>query len=183
MTAVRLHCGGGRLIDPSAPDPAAIRLTDIARALSRQPRFCGLAGPFLSVAEHCVFAVGLAEAAGITGRSARRAILLHDAHEAYLGDLPRPVRRLVPGYDRLAAALDQAIARRFDLGDYYGLVARFDDLALAHECRLMDVPCDWPDPGPLPEAAAPEFLEPPAAETVFLSMADDLGLSDADMAG
>ena len=119
--------GGGRFIDLHDPNPDVIEFEEIARALSRQIRFCGLGRFKITVAEHSINVSNLAldfmRSQGRTLDPAVRpqvvalAALLHDAHEAYIGDTPRPVldyyARRLPNFeaerDRLTAMLDAAI--------------------------------------------------------------------------
>lgn len=71
---------------------APVWLDDIAVPLSRQPRFQGQSAPGtqpLSVARHCLIGARLFEQAGQVERA--RAFLLHDAHEALIGDITTPV--------------------------------------------------------------------------------------------
>src|SRR3954471_11712639 len=100
---------GGGTIEPLEPDPADIDIRAIAHSLSQQCRWTGHTSRFYSVAEHCV----------LTSRIERSLeCLLHDASEAYLSDLARPVKK-APGlgdvYRECELALEQAIAERFNL--------------------------------------------------------------------
>ena len=90
----------GGAVDLLSPTPEQIRLVDIAHALSRIARFNGhIAGPLpWSVASHSLLVESLLPADA--GPVLRLHALLHDAHEAYLGDVPTPVKRA------LTAALD-----------------------------------------------------------------------------
>ncbi len=82
----------GRRFWPLDPRPEDVAIEDIAHSLSLQVRYAGHCLRFYSVAEHCVL---LARAA--SPEHARWA-LLHDAAEAYLVDLPRPLKRHLSGY-------------------------------------------------------------------------------------
>ena len=87
----------GGVIDFLAPDPAAIDFFDIATSLSRIPRWNGhtVAGrKAWNVAEHSILVCGLAIRAGCSKRTALLA-LLHDAHEAFIGDLISPFKAAV----------------------------------------------------------------------------------------
>ena len=80
----------GKAFYPLKPDPSLISIEDIAWALSMQCRFAGHVLHFYSVAEHCVYisnSVPMEDA--LWG-------LLHDATEAYLTDVPRPLKPLMP---------------------------------------------------------------------------------------
>lgn len=72
---------------PLDPDPALIRIDDIAHSLANQCRFSGHSKRFYSVAEHSVIMSGLFET-----YVCRLEALLHDAAEAYLTDVPSPIK-------------------------------------------------------------------------------------------
>ena len=89
----KLETVSGRKIDVSNPDPATIEITDIAWALSRMPRFSGHSIPYVpySVAQHCI---RVAEDLKEAGPRIQLLGLLHDAAEAYINDLPSPVKHI-----------------------------------------------------------------------------------------
>lgn len=100
----------GAEFDVLDPDPANVRLHDIAHALSRQCRYAGHCRQFYSVAEHCV------HVARFLGRSHPQlglAALLHDASEAYLVDIPRPIKKAMPQYRDIEDRLMMAIGERY----------------------------------------------------------------------
>lgn len=78
---------GGRFY-PHDPRPSDVRIDDIAHALSNMCRFTGHCSRFYSVAQHSVLV------ASLVPKPFRLQALLHDASEAYLVDLPRPLKRL-----------------------------------------------------------------------------------------
>jgi hypothetical protein len=82
----------GRRFYPLDPQPVEIVAEDIAHALSLLCRYGGHVDRFYSVAEHCVL---MSEA--VAPENALAA-LLHDATEAYVCDVPRPLKRQLPGY-------------------------------------------------------------------------------------
>lgn len=88
-----LETVSGRKIDITDPDPKTIVIEDIAWALSRLPRFSGHSIPYVpySVAQHCIqVANDLKE----HGPKVQLYGLLHDAAEAYINDLPSPVKHI-----------------------------------------------------------------------------------------
>lgn len=93
-------------LDPSAED---IDEVDIAHALSLLCRYGGHSSRFYSVAEHCIL-VSLAV-------SPENALwgLLHDATEAYMGDLIRPLKRQMPDYATAEDHLMAFICLKFGL--------------------------------------------------------------------
>jgi hypothetical protein len=157
-------------------DHTSITVRDIATHLSRINRFNGATTFPYSVAQHSVLVVRIVE--HMKGSPIEAFIaLLHDAHEAYMGDITRPVYRALNigngchAVDFLRQRLDRAISRAFgiDLEMPCAVVAAADNQALATEWRdLM--------PGPLPKGysqygVAPWAVKPmPAdkAEQAFL---------------
>ena len=88
-----LETVSGRKIDVSNPNPEDIVIEDIAWALSRMPRFSGHSIPYVpySVAQHCI---QVAEELKEHGPEVQLLGLLHDAAEAYINDLPSPVKHI-----------------------------------------------------------------------------------------
>ncbi|RWR09725.1 hypothetical protein [Paenirhodobacter populi] len=164
------------------PNPAEFRLVDIARALSRVPRFGGLTDRFYSVAEHCLFCDRLAILSNMGDAETRRAVLMHDAAEAYLGDVTRPLKALLPDYRQIEARMEAAIFHRFNvaLPKLKEAVRYVDNLALATEkAALFSAQPSGTWPG-LPSPAPVHFMEPETppdeVEWRFLHRAAGLGL-------
>lgn len=168
----------GRAVDLLDPNPAQISLVDIAYSLARKPRFNGHVRGHYSVAEHCCWVSEVSED-GAWG-------LLHDAHEAYTGDIPSPVkaaiRRLVGGTDPLARieqALDEAIASALKVSIDREAVeaADLDMLSLERE-QLVGAPCKpWTVGGVRPMIDIVLKCWPPeVAERQFLERAMALGI-------
>lgn len=124
----------GEVINLTLPDPELIRIEDIALALSRICRFAGQTFRFYSVAEHCVM---------VSRRvppEAALAALLHDASEAYLGDVTRPLKALLPDYRRIESYFEQAIDIAFDIDSrqYRHEIKKADiDMGIIEAHRLM----------------------------------------------
>ena len=157
---------------PLDPDPAKILIDDVAHALAHQCRFGGHASRFYSVAEHSVHVSKLCPPEhALWG-------LLHDASEAYLVDLPRPLKRLpeFAVYREAERRLQRAVAVRFGLPPYQpASVAEADDTMLWIEAH--------PLLGSMPVAAVrstrPPFeitdpLLPVKAERLFLGRFKEL---------
>ena len=137
----------GRRFSVSRADPAEVCIEDIINALSKICRFAGNCSIFYSVAEHSV-------------RVARRlpphlqlAGLLHDASEAYLSDVPKPVKDLpeMEGYMVVEADVMRAIEHRFGLPQ---LSLESDEIKQADRemvsiearCLMHPLRPDWPLP-------------------------------------
>lgn len=125
-----MQTNSGRRFYPQDPRPEEIDAGDIAHALSLLCRYGGHVDRFYSVAEHCVL---MSEA--IAPEFALTA-LLHDATEAYVVDVPRPVKRYLPEYAVLEQKVWSAITTRFGLPAYIGLppeVKEVDNRILLNE--------------------------------------------------
>lgn len=96
-------------LDLLAPHPDQIDILDIAHHLSKLDRYNG-AGSFpYSVGQHSLLVASvLPEEFKLWG-------LLHDATEAYLGDVVSPLKALLPNYRAIEALVHEAVCARFDL--------------------------------------------------------------------
>lgn len=148
-------------LDPRADE---VRIEDIAHSLSLLCRFGGHCSRFYSVAEHSVYVSWL------VSREAALWGLLHDAAEAYVCDLPRPLKRMLPGYSVIEGRVQAAIAEHFGLPpEMPAEVKKADEALLLTEAReLMSAPpMPWEESGASadvhlrcwgPERAAYEFM-------------------------
>ncbi len=119
-----------QFLDPINPDINRIELLDIAISLGNQCRFAGHTQSFYSVAEHCLRVADLLpDELKLTG-------LLHDASEAYMLDLPRPLKNRLPEYKSYESKLLKMIMYKF--GGIYPLpeeVIMADDNVLEWEFK------------------------------------------------
>lgn len=100
----------GKAVSLTEPDPKTIIKADIAYSLARTYRYGGHTRYPHSVAEHCVL---MSEIPRLDPKIAM-GCLLHDAHEAYIGDIQSPVSAALFGQDKskleaLKSKLDKAI--------------------------------------------------------------------------
>jgi uncharacterized protein len=156
---------------PLDPLPSEINIEDIAHSLANQCRFAGHVQRFYSVAQHSVLV------SRIVPRQHALWGLLHDATEAYLVDLPRPVKRysrLGEEYRGIEARLMQAICVRFDLPFEEPRCVKYaDDVLLMTEKRdlMPNSPAKWRETAdPLPYPIVP--WAPISAEEEFLATFD-----------
>lgn len=110
----------GRCVNLRDPDPAMIEITDIAKSLSRLCRYTGHPRFDYSVAQHSVHCVEYASKTGETDKQILLELLLHDAHEAYMGDITSPtcaaIEMLAPGViHHIKMTLQAAIVARLRL--------------------------------------------------------------------
>lgn len=158
----------GRQFWPLDPDPAAIFIEDIAHSLSLTCRYAGHVRRFYSVAEHSVHLAMHAD------EPDRRWALLHDASEAYIVDVPRPLKPFLPGYREAEAAVMLAVCERFGLPlEMPAGVKDLDDRILVDERAALMAPCDvdWNLRGPAVGALIDGWA-PVEAEYAFLALFD-----------
>ena len=165
----------GRRMFLANPQPHMIDLADIAHALARIGRFTGHGDRFLSVAQHCVHVSKLCPL------SRSRWGLLHDATEAYLGDVSTPLKRTLRGeglaclYDGLQETWQLAISKRFQV--QIADVKKWDIISLLTEVRdngpRGEDPWTW-FPGYEPDSRPIEPWTTDRAEAEYLDLARKL---------
>ena len=118
----------GRKYYTARPHPEDVFIDDIAAALSRSCRYGGHTTRHYSVAEHSVRLAWIMRDAGFDVDIQQEA-LMHDATEAYLCDIPRPVKPVLTNYKELEELNWFAIARRFNLSPELDGVVELADKA------------------------------------------------------
>jgi hypothetical protein len=179
---MQLH--SGTQFWPEDPRAEEIRLGDIAHALSNMCRFGGHCRSFYSVAQHSVMVSVEAERAASVDKTLVAIIgLLHDATEAYLVDVPRPIKRNLHGYKPMEELLARVIGERFgiELHQLPQLVEEADERALFTEKRDLLGPA--PAPWGVAQGVSSEPYEhrivpasPVEAKRMFIDRACELGL-------
>jgi uncharacterized protein len=110
MTWIQVR--SGRKFDFYTAQPADVDILDIATALSMQCRWNGQVKTpdhFVSVAEHSMLV------SAVVSQRSRLWGLLHDGSEAYVADIPRPLKRLLPEYTEFENRVQEKIVSRFDI--------------------------------------------------------------------
>lgn len=125
-----------KMFDPIHPDPALIDIRDIAHSLSMICRANGHFPTFHSVAQHSLECFREAKMRGLS-KKVQLACLLHDGSEAYLSDVTRPVKAVIPVYLEYEAPLQDAIWNKWLESplneEEYHQVFQIDDALLYHE--------------------------------------------------
>lgn len=125
-----------KMFAPLRPKAELVDIRDIAHALSMLCRANGHFQSFYSVGQHCINCAKEAAARGYSPRL-QLACLLHDASEAYLSDVTRPVKAELPKYKEIEEPLQEML---WNLWLHEPLtetekaqVFEIDDAILAHE--------------------------------------------------
>lgn len=177
----------GEKFFPLSPRHSDLVLEDVAHALSLICRYTGHCCRFYSVAEHSVLVSQEVERRAIAEGKDWRAVrdlarwgLMHDASEAYIADVSRPIKRLpaFEQYREAEARLQGVIAERFGLlaGGEPELVKAVDVEILSNEVSVLMPQADveawgksWPEgklPSPIPNIYV-QGLSPESAERAF----------------
>lgn len=159
----------GKQFWPMDPRPEDIDIEDIAHALANICRFGGHCHTWYSVAQHSVLVSEIAKDC--------KAGLLHDAAEAYIGDMVRPLKRYMTSFTITERNLQYAIFRRFNVELNDDNYKEADEIVLATECR--DVMREGPQWGKLTARPMNDRIRPWSsryAYSVFMDRAKAEGL-------
>lgn len=150
---------------PLDPEPQDVNIWDIAHALANICRFNGHCIEFYSVAQHSVLVSRIIpEEHALWG-------LLHDAAEAYIGDMIRPLKISMPSFKDAELRIEQAIAARFSLDwPMPAAIKKADNKVLATEQRDVMAPTNqpWDLKGATPLRSIISPVAPNYAEKDFL---------------
>jgi len=187
------------------PQEGEVRLRDLAAGLSRTCRYGGQLSEeagFYSVAEHSVIMTSWAHRSGlIRTRSEALLYLLHDGSEAYFGDMPTPLKALIPAFRELEDRSQRVIYSAFGVGPdlirsckpelkRVDTRVRLDEREVMIREPALSAGRDalWrQEPDLRPLGVRPSLFEPTAARAVYLSafswaleaLPDDIGDTDA----
>lgn len=160
----------GRQFFVMDPRPQDVDIHDIAHALSMLCRYNGHVNRFYSVAEHCVLVSRLVPPEeALWG-------LLHDATEAYMGDMVRPLKNHMPSYREAEDVVMLAIAEHFGLPDTMPVGVKTADTRLLLDERdalLGPPPAEWDVDG-APYGVTIEAWSPAEAKAQYLSRFKEL---------
>lgn len=156
----------GAELDFRNPSASSFTIDDIAHGLSLLCRYAGQCRDFYSVAEHCLHVSYLVPEHAFAG-------LMHDAAEAFVGDITRPLKQMLPQYKKIERSVEEVIFSRFNVSWPIPSAVKQADLALlaAEQAHLMPPGTDrWAsDAGIKPASIQIKCLAPRDAEAAFLA--------------
>lgn len=171
VTAVKIDVGpsimlqSGAWLDLLSPYACDFTIEDIAHGLALQCRYAGQCLDFYSVAEHSLLVSDIVQEDPL-------AALLHDASEAFLGDITRPLKQMLPDYRQIETEMQRAIAERFGISAQSSPAIKRADLRVlaAEQAQIMPAGTDeWAKrDGIAPALVKVRFLSPRDAKSAFL---------------
>ena len=164
----------GNYFDLQDPSASRFDVTDIAHALSNICRFTGHTRQFYSVAEHSVLCSYLVP------HEDRMIALMHDAAEAFIGDVSSPLKKLLPDYNAIARGVEEHVFSTLGLPyPFPPSVKKADRIMLRLEqSYLMRNEDRWEgteDGGGLPAGQYLRCCTPAVAMSAFMARFYELG--------
>lgn len=157
---------GGEFFDLLHPENSEYDIYIIATALSNLCRYTGHVTRFYSVAEHCVLvSFACPQQYALEG-------LLHDASEAFVGDVSSPLKKLLPAYQEIEENIQADVARRFGLTYPFPEAIHKADKQLYWSERKEIAPAVdsmWNKEFRASRKVEPRGLNPRAAKKLFLA--------------
>lgn len=164
----------GHYISLKNPDPDLIFMEDISSGVSNISRYSGQLDVehWYSVAEHLLNCFDVAKELGYT-KEQQRHVLMHDATEAYLGDMSKPLKRMMPMFKWFEGKMEKAIEARFNLDfkRHHDAIKFIDNaLLLAERFAIYgDDGVEWQDQDSIYTVKIePRFLKPMDIKVEFL---------------
>jgi hypothetical protein len=128
----------GRRFNVFEPDIRNINIMDIAHSLSMCTRFNGHLNQYYSVAEHSIYVSELVP------KEFALAGLLHDASEAYLSDVPRPIKAMIPEIKLIENNVITLIFKKYGVTEYSDIITYIDrSLCLTEAVQSNMNTYDW----------------------------------------
>jgi hypothetical protein len=149
----------GRKFWPLDPQPDEVAIEDIAHSLANSCRWTGHVRRFYSVGQHSLFCMAWVKG---VAPAIRLQALLHDASEAYIADIAKPIKPHMPQYrtieSRLMEVISEALHFPWPMDE---IVHKVDVFALTVECYHLMPQEGFPVDimAPAPDAATMELIK------------------------
>ena len=132
MNSTSISLLNGGFFDYEAPERSVYTVQDIARGLSHTARFSGQTDRPYYVSQHCVLV------SKMVPPEHALAALLHDGCEAFMADVPSPLKKLIPGYVELEKRAEEDMCKRFGVKfPFHPSIKEADNLIFEIERRDM----------------------------------------------
>lgn len=115
VTDGTINTYSGKVVSLIDPQPEQIDIRDIARGLANNSHFGGQTPGFFSIAEHCLMVCNLLDEKLRQDPKMLLLALLHDASEAYMGDMVKPLKVHLPKFKEYEDRLMHVILTRYNL--------------------------------------------------------------------
>ncbi len=174
----------GKYLDLRSPQPDQFTFFDIAGALSKICRFGGQCERFYSVAEHSYHCAIQAIRDGLTTRESQ-CVLMHDAAEAFIGDIVKPLKIMLPDYAHVETMMEDCILNKYELDCDPNLIREIDQAMLIAERKSMfsrDSEKWYGEDSVRTLSVEFKHWYPAEAERMFVVRAIDLGMRVGDSA-
>jgi uncharacterized protein len=121
---------GGGSFDLANPEESVINIWHISKSLGNECRFTGQCD-FYSVAEHCVHCCEVAQRESPGNWELAFAALMHDAAEAYTGDVSKPLKKMIaPLFAPIEKRIEDAVKKQFYVSSEYDHEVKIIDMGL-----------------------------------------------------
>lgn len=154
----------GKKLSLIKPTPATIDIHDISNGLANKGHFAGQTPWYFSIAEHSTLVVDyLSSDHKLTKRTRNLylAAILHDASEAYIGDMVKPLKVLIPAFKEVEDKITKAIFKRYNVP--FHLLATIKQYDIS--AQQLEAECFFS--GRLSKPKALKFLSPAEANINF----------------
>lgn len=131
-----IRLASGRYFDLANPSPDDFEFVDINKALAKICRFGGHCERFYSVAEHLIHCTNQAEEDGLP-LEVQRSVFMHDAAEAFIGDMVKPLKVMLPDYKAVEKQVEFAIELKFSIDLHNELIKKIDHEMLIAERHFL----------------------------------------------
>lgn len=162
----------GEYFDFDDPAGSLFNIGDIARGLSHICRFAGQSPRFYSVAEHSV------HVSRIVPEEHALAGLMHDAAEAFVGDMAKPLKVMCPDYQAIEKRVEAAVLDRFGIAMPLDRSIKEADIRMlaTEQAQLMKNSDDWnyTHGRPVVDGLTIECLPPDDAFNLFIARFEEL---------